>query len=187
MSEHVVINPRRRRRATHKRRRRNPVLATVNPRRRRRVHVYRRARRNPRMGQMLSLRGVGTKDILFGTAGMIATNTLAPKAAQMLGQAEAGVGGYVAKAAVALLGGYAVSKFVSKKGGQSFIFGGLIVLANDVWNNEVKPRIGLSGLSYYTPARSVFPNSFALPALPGGTVFTGQPTLRLPERLRAGF
>jgi len=183
MSEHVVLNPRRRRRATHKRRRRNPVLATLNPRRHRRSWaVHRRARRNPRIGKMLSLRGVGTKDILFGTAGMIATNTLAPKAAQMLGQSEMGVGGYVAKAAVALLGGYAVSKFVSKKGGQSFIFGGLIVLANDVWNNEVKPRIGLTGLRAYLPAASVYTSGNYLPQMIGGSI-VGQ----LPERLRAVY
>ena len=188
MAEHVIINPRRKRRrrrtTTTTRRRRNPVAA-VNRRRRRRPGAVTYHYRNPRRrsARMLSLRGIGVKDVGYATAGMLGTNTLAPQAARMVGVSELGVTGYLTKAATAMLLSFVVAKFISKKGAQSCLFGGLITLANDVWQTEVKPRIGLSGLGVYRPAG---PRFRRLPMMPTPTAVTSVQS-RVPERLVAAY
>jgi len=104
---------------------------------------------------MVSLRGVGMNDVLYGAGGMVATETFSPQLLRLIGQSDFGMWGYLGRIGTAMIGAWAISSFAkSKKGAQSFLYGALLGTAVQVWNNEVKPRIGLSGirgLGYYQP------------------------------------
>lgn len=118
--KNVAANPRRRRRSRRKSARRNPIAA--NPRRR--VRRRRSARRNPK----LSLRGISSGVIMPAAAmgaGAVVVD-LAFAALPVPATFKTGMVGRLAKIATAIGAGMIVSKFAGKKLGDAVTIGGVV-------------------------------------------------------------
>lgn len=117
-----------------------------------------RRRRNPGFG------GFGVRDltgtILWGTAGALSARVLP---STFLGAKNTGILGYGANAAVAILGGSLVGKFLRPAAGQEFTAGGLIALGLRLFEDWMGGGSQMNGdLGYYIE------NSFPLPTSSNG-------------------
>lgn len=141
-----------------RRRRSNPVggmlMTVANPKRRRTTRRRRRTyRRNPKgaLRRAVSLRGITPTMILWNTVGMIATQTLTPTVLKVVRQPTTGAIGLVGKGVTAMLGAFILQTLLkNRKAAQAFLQGGLISLATDIYNTQIKPRIGLDGYYEFT-------------------------------------
>lgn len=163
-SELLVLNPRRRRRGrrakaassrTRRRRRRVHAVARHNPRRhvrRRRAHARvgrRRVRRNPRIGGAV---GNNTGTILGIGVGMIATELLAAKLADMLPAAwntNPDLTRIGTKAAIGIGVPLLAGKMLPRGWGKWLAIGGGVAVLHDLFVTFVAPKIPGVKLSGY--------------------------------------
>ncbi len=171
--ELLLINPRKRRgkRRKSRGRKRNPV-ATLNPRRRRR-HSFRRYRRNPSMRSMT--RGIVPQIIgaVQGAGGAILTDaafTYIPLPVML----KTGALGIVSRALMAFGVGMLSSFVVGGRMAGRFVEGALTVQAYGV----IRPLVGgfvplagneIEGLGYYSPGMVLQDDLSPLPDLNAGT------------------
>lgn len=138
------------RRSTRRRRRRNPGLAALtNPRRRRRYYsrphrrrTYRR--RNPGFGLGGVFKTFDLPAAGWTMGGMVATRALPGMVANWLPMLPtAGPMGLLTKAGTVAIMGMLAKKFVGARQAQHMVNGGLALIALDVWDQYIGPKIGM--------------------------------------------
>lgn len=173
----MLLNPPRRRRrgrrtVSRRRRRVSVALSRVGRRIRR---AYRRSAGarggSLSMGSIFSL----AKEGAFLAAGAVITTQIYTRFMPDSVKAQRGVN-HLARAAVAVLGGYAISRFLSRRLGHAFTLGGLtstiIVAGNDFLGPAAVPLGGMEEMAlgaYYTSMNGLGDYYSPAPAFPVGS------------------